>query len=369
MQRSRALSRGWKDKKINTSMFLVNGIVMLGFVVATVPDAMVHGSSGPMLVMDQDIPSRTCRYSRVRSMIQVRCVNLGLEEIPSTLKSDIQILDASVNRVRELTNNSLAPYKNLAYLDLSDNFLQNIQQGAFDNLRYLEVLDLSKSGCDDLPSSLFQLPYLRKVFLYHNKLTDNLFRHTDVKSPLNFLQLSKNRLCRIPQMGPLPTLEHLNVSENFIGSVTPEDLAPFCILKVLDLSKNPIKFNATNCECQTLNSWLTAREIQVYPVFNCTEELQRGCSLKSEFRNKTVERYERCLDVLQLRIETEKARSTWILVACCISAFLVCLFLGLFCVHKRNKRRKKKLKEEQRLNANNANTELLNSNLNQLENT
>ncbi|XP_053983037.1 tsukushi isoform X1 [Hylaeus volcanicus] len=369
MQRSRIVFQGLKDKKMNSNMFLFNGLLMLGFVVATMPDTMVLGASGPLLVMDQDIPSRTCRYSRVGSMIQVRCSNLGLDEIPSTLKSDIQILDASVNRVRELTNKSLALYKNLAYLDLSDNFLQTIQPAAFDNLRYLEVLDMSKNGCDDLPSSLFQLPYLRKVFLYNNKLSDDLFRRVDVQSPLNFLQLSKNRFCKIPRLGPLPTLAHLNLSENLICSVTPEDLAPFCSLSALDLTKNPIKFNATACECQAFNSWLKERAIQAQPVFNCTEELERGCPAKIEFTNRTTELYERCEEILRLRLETEKARSTWILVASCISVFLAVLFLGLFCVHKRNARTKKKLKEEQKLNASNANTELLNSNLNQPENT
>lgn len=348
---------------------MVNGLLMLGFVVATVPGLMVLGASGSMFVMDQDIPSRTCRYSREHSMIQVRCVNLGLDEIPRNLKKDIQVLDASVNRVRELTNDSLAAYKNLAYLDLSDNFLQSISQAAFTNLHYLEVLDLSTNGCTDLPGNLFQLPYLRKVFLHNNRLSDNLFNHADIKSPLNFLQLSKNRLCRIPQMGPVPTLVHLNVSENFIVSVTPEELAPFCTLKVLDLSKNPIRFNTSTCECQALNSWLNAREIRMLPAFNCTEEPEHGCSSRPEFTNRTAELYEQCAAILRLRVETEKARSTWILIACCISAFLFCLFLGLFCVHKRNKRRKKKLKEEQRLNASNANTELLNSNLNQPENT
>lgn len=72
-------------------VLFVNGLLMLGLVVATVPDAMVLGSSGPTLVMEQDIPSRTCRYSRPYSMLQVRCSNMDLREIPTTLKTDIQV--------------------------------------------------------------------------------------------------------------------------------------------------------------------------------------------------------------------------------------------------------------------------------------
>lgn len=295
-----------------------------------------------------------------------------LKAVPNSTKSwigSLQILDVSVNRLRTLTNKSLASYTNLAYLYLGDNFIQKIEEGAFNNLHYVQVIDLSKNGCDDLPRNLFQLPYLRKVYLCDNILTDHAFLGLDVTSPLNFLQLSGNKLCRIPQLGPVPTLLHLNLSNNYIAAVTPEDLAPFCSLKVLDLSKNPIKFNASACGCQTFNSWLDVHGIRVQPAFNCSQELELGCPSKHEFTNRTAMLYDRCSEILRLRAETERARTTWIMVACIISAFLLCLFVGLFCVHKRNKRRKKKLKEEQRINANNANTELLNSNLSQPENT
>ncbi|XP_017763432.1 PREDICTED: leucine-rich repeat and transmembrane domain-containing protein 2-like isoform X2 [Eufriesea mexicana] len=350
------------------SVSLMNGLLMLGVVAAIMPGTMVVGFSGATLVMDQDIPSRTCRYSRAYSMIQVRCSNLHLEWIPTNLKTEIQILDASVNRLRVLTNDSLSAYTSLAYLYLGDNFIQEIQEAAFDSLHYLKVLDLSTNGCDTLPKSLFRLPYLQKIYLYNNKLTDDLFKRIEVTSPLAFLQLARNRLGKIPEMGAMPTLVNLNVSDNAISSVSPEDLAPFCSLKILDVSKNPIKFDANNCECQTLNAWIYARGIRSRPVFNCTEEQERGCA-QPAFSNRTIQLYDRCTEILRLQVETEKARTTWILIACCISGFLFCLFISLFCVHKRNKRRKKKLKEEQRLNANNANTELLNSNLNQPENT
>lgn len=73
------------------SAFLMNGLLMLGFVVAIMRDTMALGFSGPTLVMDQDIPSRICKYSRGYSMIQVHCKNLGLEWIPPNLKTEIQV--------------------------------------------------------------------------------------------------------------------------------------------------------------------------------------------------------------------------------------------------------------------------------------
>lgn len=93
------------------------------------------------------------------------------------------VLDATVNRLRELTNESLTPYKSLAYIYLGDNFIQNIEEGAFANQHYLQVLDLTQNGCDNLPKSLFQLPYLRTLYLGHNKLADAVFK-VEVTSPL-----------------------------------------------------------------------------------------------------------------------------------------------------------------------------------------
>jgi len=264
-----------------------------------------------------------------------------------------------VNRLRELTNDSLAPYKSLAYIYLRDNFILNIEEGAFAKQQYLEVLDLSQNGCDTLPKSLFQLPYLRTLYLSNNKLTDSVFK-VEVTSPIQMLQLTRNKLTKIPYVGLQPTLQKLNLSDNLITSVDTEDLAPFCSLKTLDLSRNMIKFNI-GCECQTLNTWVKLRQIKMKPdFFNCTTI--EDCT-NVQFSNRTHELYNECSAIIQQKVETEKARSVWILVVSCVSVFLFIVFVVLFCVHKRNRRRRRKQKEQQQLAANNANTELLNSNL------
>lgn len=273
-----------------------------------------------------------------------------------------------MNRLRELTNESLTPYKSLSYIYLADNFIQNIEEAAFARQYYLEVLDLSTNGCDNLPKSLFQLPYLRTLYLVHNKFTDSVLS-VPVSSPLKALHLTKNKLTKIPDMGLLPTLTYLNVSENAIVSISSEDLAPFCSLKVLDLSKNPIRFTGKGCKCQTLNDWLKLQKIQVKPesdFLNCSNwsgEEGKQCA-NVQISNMTYELYNNCSQIIQRQVETEKARSVWIMVVSCVSVFIVCVFVTLYCVHKRNRRRRRKQKEQQQqLTANNANTELLNSNL------
>ncbi|XP_011640912.1 slit homolog 3 protein [Pogonomyrmex barbatus] len=345
------------------SILLFNGFLLMGFVVATVPDGLVLGLPGPTQLAGWDTAAKRCRYTRSYSMLEASCSNLEWQSIPTNLKSDIQILDATVNRVRDLTNDSLTPYTSLAYIYLADNFISNIEEGAFAKQQYLEVLDLSKNGCDNLPKSLFQLPYLRTLYLAHNKLTDSVFK-TEVTSPIKLLQLTRNKFTKIPSIGFQPTLLTLNMSENQITSIDTEDLAPFCSLKVLDLSKNPIKFKA-GCECQTFNAWVKLRRIKIKSDFaNCTQSRTASESCDDvQFSNRTYELYDECSGIIQQKVETEKARSIWILVVSCVSAFLFVIFVMLFCVHKRNRRRRRKQKEQQQLTANNANTELLNSNL------
>lgn len=274
------------------------------------------------------------------------------------------MLDARVNRLRELTANTLSPYKSLAFIYLADNFIQTIEESAFANQQYLQVLDLSKNGCDNLPKSLFKLPYLRTLYLESNKLTDSVF-NTEITSPINTLILAENKLTKIPDIGAQPSLMNLNLTENFIVRITTEDLASFCSLKVLDLSKNPIRFDTNTCDCQATNAWLKLRRIEMKPKwFNCSiESLGDTQCANVQFNNRTYELYDTCMTIIQQKEETEKARSVWILVASCVSVFLFCIFIILFCFHKRNRRRRRKQKEQQQLAATNANTELLNSNL------
>ncbi|XP_011692643.1 PREDICTED: leucine-rich repeat and immunoglobulin-like domain-containing nogo receptor-interacting protein 1 isoform X2 [Wasmannia auropunctata] len=341
------------------SILLFNGFLLLGFVVATIPPEMALVLGKPN---STPAPEKKCQHIRSYKMLEASCSKMEWTNIPTNLKTDIQVLDATWNRIRELKNNSLDPYTNLAYIYLGDNFISTIEEGAFANQKYLEVLELSTNGCDTLPKSLFQLPYLRTLYLSGNRLTDSVF-NVEVTSPLRLLQLTDNRLTQLPRIGLQPSLTTLNVSKNQITSINAEDLAQFCSLNVLDLSGNAIKFNKFGCECQTLNAWVKLREIKMKPkFFICANSPTEDCA-NVTFNNRTYELYNECSGIIQQAQETEKARSVWILVVSCVAGFLFVAFVVLFCMHKRNRKRRRKQKEQQQLTANNANTELLNSNL------
>ncbi|XP_046551631.1 toll-like receptor 4 isoform X1 [Haliotis rubra] len=88
---------------------------------------------------DQCVPCK-CHYDGERVIAD--CRNRTLEKVPSHLLSNITDLNLSVNHIRRLENGSLS-YAHLTRLDVSFNRLKDIELGAFQELRNLEVLNLT----------------------------------------------------------------------------------------------------------------------------------------------------------------------------------------------------------------------------------
>lgn len=314
--------------------------------------------SQSMLLMEPEIQTKKCRYFRDKSMLTCNCQSLNLAIIPSYIDKNIEVLDFSFNRLVTINKDSFSRFTSLKYLDLHDNFLKKIEDSAFDPLQDLMVLDLSKTLAEKLPQGLFNLPHLEKLYIEENDLTEDIFK-SQVTSPLKIIQTSKNSIKKFPNFGPMPTLVYLNISENHIEKININDIAPYCKLKTLDLSKNPISFDDNTCDCQLFNAWIKHHNITVLPNFQCSKKLD--CTEK--FTNETLSFHHECEEIIKEQIKSEKAKSTWILVLSCVSGSLLCIFLILYCIHRRNKKRHRKLKKAQQLATTNANTELLSNNL------
>ncbi|XP_046737262.1 receptor-like protein kinase [Diprion similis] len=342
------------------NILLVNGIFSLILCMVAAPAGMmVFGQAD--LVMDQGQSGRTCRYTRPYSKLQVNCSAKNLGEIPSTVNTKVQIMLMSFNRLRDqLPPHTFAPYTSLENLYLGENFLNDINN-TIEDLGYLQVLDISYNGFYVLPSTLFQLPYLRKLYLTHNFIGDGTFE-LRVTSPIQHLAIATNKLTKIPSIGPQPSLTHLNLSSNQINRLSVDDIAPFCKLSTLDITNNPINLDESSCDCHQFMTWVEIRNITLASNIACKKETLDSCSAKS-FANETMVSYNECLEMIEIAEAQAVAKRTWITVGSCILAVLVCVMIGLYCVHKRNKKRAKKTKKAQRLATNNANTELLNGNL------
>ncbi|XP_015511558.2 protein lap4 [Neodiprion lecontei] len=342
------------------NILLANGIFSLILCMAAAPaDVMVLGK--PSFISDQGQFVRKCIYSKWYSKLQVNCSRRDFENIPEKLNTKVEIMVMSSNRLREeLPPHTFAPYTRLVSLFLNDNFLSDINN-TIEDLQYLQVLDISDNGFYVLPSTLFQLPYLRTLYLSHNFLTDGTFK-LEVTSPIEHLEIGRNKLTKIPSIGPQPSLTKLNLSTNNIDRLSVDDVAPFCKLEILDITNNPISLGDSSCDCHQFMKWVKIRNITLVSNIACKRETLDSCSATS-FTNETMALYNECLGAIEIAKAQAKAKATWITAGSCILAFLVCVIIGLYCVHKRNKKREKKKKKVQTLAANNANTELLNSNL------
>lgn len=253
------------------------------------------------------------------------------------------------NRIRTLTNQTFLAYPNLKFLYLADNLLRDLEQGTFEAVYYLEVLDLQTNAITVLPKGLLHMPSLRKLYLSDNFLTDADFDGT-ATAPLRHLDLSSNQLTRLPDLGPNPYLLYLNVSHNRISKIFVDDIAPFCSLQELDLRKNVISWEPDSCDCHEFVFWVNQNKIEAKYDFKCPNLSKcRGVV----FSNETLETWTNCTRILEMKKLAERARTTWVLVGSCLTVFCVVLLFSLCYIHRRNnKKRQRKLKEEQKLAAN-----------------
>lgn len=155
-----------------------------------------------------------------------------------------------MNRIRELRSTSFKRYTSIRFLYLSDNSIQSIDPATFEPLSSLETLDLTLNSLMTIPTFILNLPSLRKLYMSENTLTnlnsDLAAMEKPIKAPLAFLNISLCRLTELPDFGPIPTLEYLNVSQNEFKHFNPGQLTGFCGLKTLDIS---MSLNSMDSKC------------------------------------------------------------------------------------------------------------------------
>lgn len=202
------------------------------------------------------------------------------------------------------------------------------------------------------------MPYLRKLYATENLIEDKFFEGIGpISAPMTFIDLSNNKLRRIPNLGPTADLQFLNVSYNYITKLDVDDLAQYCSLMVIDLRNNAgIVWDKYSCDCHLFLSWINERKIDAKYDFKCPK-LDR-CRNET-FSNDTLVTWQNCTRIIETKELAKKARSTWILIASCIATFCACIVIVLCCIHKRNKKRRLRLKEEQKVATNMQTTELL----------
>ncbi|GKV22036.1 hypothetical protein SLEP1_g31940 [Rubroshorea leprosula] len=147
--------------------------------------------------------------------------------------------------------------QSLSYLNLSYNFLVNLQGSLQVQLSHLSVLDLRNNKLQgQLPAPS---PHLAYVDYSSNKFS-SIIQFFSSSSTFSFILLSNNNL-----QGSIPesicdatNLQVLDMSNNSLNGTIPQCLNEMQFLKVLDLSRNNLNGNisnkfSSNCSLQTLN--------------------------------------------------------------------------------------------------------------------
>ncbi|GAB6020574.1 hypothetical protein CHUAL_003253 [Chamberlinius hualienensis] len=169
---------------------------------------------------------------------------------PFPYNSYIDALYFNFNNVDSVTANAFSQLPHLKTLHLFENKISDIHRSAFcgqnDTNSHLEVLDLTKNYLNRLDDDLFQCtPNLRHLILAENKLLSiDLTTQTAFNSLryLELLDLSKNGLSQLPMglINPICYLTNLNLAFNTFQQV-PEVLQGAVKLKYLNLDQNPIE--------------------------------------------------------------------------------------------------------------------------------
>ncbi|KIH66044.1 leucine Rich repeat-containing domain protein [Ancylostoma duodenale] len=238
----------------------------------------------------------------------VDCRDRGLTHIPANLPSSTTellvitghtfshkflILKKLGNWEREHRKSGRNGYVNRR---LEQNQITYVPPKAFQNLRNLRRLDLSKNSIIEVAPRAFQgLHTLNSLVLYGNNLTELPAEAFDGLKSLQLLLLNANQLqcIRRGTFDPLTELNLLSLYDNQIRSISNETFHRLGKLQTLHLAKNPL---ICDCNLEWLAELQEARNIETSGA-RC--EAPKRVSRKrfaalspSKFRCKGIEVYQ-----------------------------------------------------------------------------
>ncbi|XP_039286581.1 decorin isoform X2 [Nilaparvata lugens] len=283
---------------------------------------------------------QSCRMGYQFKRMTADCKDLKLNQIPMNLNHGIEILMASENRIRELKNETLEAYPNLELLYLSNNFINYVEPAAFRAVPKLEVLDLGLNGIRTLPLEL-PLP-LRKLYLNGNRDLEKITLTSAYN--LQYLSLAECHLSQMPDIGELPHLTELNLTDNPLTKITARQIAPLCRLNKLHTPDILYTQHKDSCECHEFQHWVKKFKIATTAPIECSNfsEVKLELCLSAN-RTELYEIRNTCLDRKPpLNLTSPEILST----AGC--ALLVVILVILCCLWRRSRRKQNTVRDNQK---------------------
>lgn len=207
-----------------------------------------------------------CKWSSGKK--QAKCVNVGLTAVPSSLNSDIQVLDLSGNQIPYLTRDA---FRSVGLVNLQKIFLRGagvreVHRDAFRDLRILIEVDLSSNAVSSLhPDTFTGNDRLRLLCLNGNPIVELNEAQFPALQHLRTLELQN---CLIKDVHKdaflhLTTLETLNLNGNRLRELSEEVFVPTKRLKTLSLDGNPWR---CDCRLRGFRTWLLASNLYSSPL-------------------------------------------------------------------------------------------------------
>lgn len=180
---------------------------------------------------------------------------MSLEITPTAFSRDVQNLerlDLSENNMLKLPEGALCSLRNLDYLNMTGNRMRDIGHLQFSSAHRhpnekcgenLSVLDLSRNVIDTLPPSMLSgLKRLQKLYLQSNGLNSIADRTLEGLTSLTTIRFSDNQLQSLPPelFSDTKDLKEIYLNNNTITVLAPGLFSDLTQLLVLDISHNEL---------------------------------------------------------------------------------------------------------------------------------
>lgn len=166
----------------------------------------------------------------------------------STLKRAIRV-DLSKNKIEEVQEKALVEMSQLKYLNLSGNIIESFYDKTFNmHTSVLEELDVSYNRLRKLGDELNELPELKILHLQYNYLTnisDEAFKNV---KKLTYLNLQHNLLTSVgSSLQGLDSLVTLDLSYNYFLKLSTNDVIGLISIVNFNISHNELTSLEHNC--------------------------------------------------------------------------------------------------------------------------
>ncbi|XP_063703473.1 toll-like receptor 3 [Culicoides brevitarsis] len=149
-------------------------------------------------------------------------------------------LDLKKNRIEDI-GTALQTLKQLEILDLSFNKIKNVSKSSFSGLKSLEILDLSNNRIEFVDFDVFQAnPVLEAVNFANNKLKELTLKV--FSASFRILDISQNALTHVNVTSGVVSVPHrtktsINVDDNWLEMISVDDDLP---LRKLSMARNNV---------------------------------------------------------------------------------------------------------------------------------